>query len=119
MPYITQADRDLVERRLDIFGTNWAPDNAGQLNYLVSTYINNYFAANTLNYANVNEMIGALECMKLELYRLVAGPYENIKADANGPVYTTKVNEPKPRYEPKPIYNDQPYRPNLNRRFDA
>jgi hypothetical protein len=94
MPYITQADRSLVETQLDLFGLDWAPQNAGQLNFLVSTFMQNYMDANGLSYANVNEMVGALECMKLELYRLVAGPYEDIKADSNGPVYRPVVTRP-------------------------
>ena len=72
MPYILPADRKRVDANLGIFGADWAPENAGQLNYLVSTFMQNYMDANGLNYANVNEMVGALECMKLEHYRLVA-----------------------------------------------
>ncbi len=94
MPYILPQDRKRVDANLGIFGTDWAPENAGQLNYLVSTFMQNYLDVNGLDYHNVNEMVGALECMKLELYRLVAGPYEDIKAAANGPVYRPATPRP-------------------------
>ena len=32
--------------------------------------------------------MGALECAKLELYRRVAAPYEDVKIMENGDVYT-------------------------------
>ena len=37
---------------------------------------------------NLNAIIGALECAKLELYRRVAAPYEDDKIIENGDVYT-------------------------------
>jgi len=45
-----------------------------------------------LSYSNVNEIIGALECIKLELYRRVAAPYEDLKIEENGDVYFEKDN---------------------------
>ena len=35
-------------------------------------------------YADINELIGALECAKLEFYRRKAAPYEDKKAVENG-----------------------------------
>jgi hypothetical protein len=46
-----------------------------------------------VRYANVNEMIGALECCKLELYRILIAPYEDVKIDENGGVYQAKMTE--------------------------
>jgi hypothetical protein len=68
-------------------GTEWYPENAGELNFLLSTFIANYLRHNGKNYANVNEMMGALECAKMELYRVVIGPYEDEKIEQNGGVY--------------------------------
>jgi hypothetical protein len=34
-----------------------------------------------------NDVIGALECCKLELYRRMVAPYENTKIKENGDVY--------------------------------
>ena len=90
MPYIPQQQRidihnDLLDDELG--GLNWTPENAGELNFLVSTFIANYIKTKGLKYAVVNEMIGALECAKLELNRVIIGPYEDIKIAENGPVY--------------------------------
>jgi hypothetical protein len=41
----------------------------------------------TLRYAHLNEVIGALECAKLELYRRIAVPYEDQKITESGDVY--------------------------------
>jgi hypothetical protein len=90
MPYIPQQQRidihnDLLDDELG--GLNWTPENAGELNFLVSTFIANYIKTKGLKYAVVNEMIGALECAKMELNRVIVGPYEDIKIQENGPVY--------------------------------
>ena len=90
MPYIPQQQRidihnDLLDDELG--GLNWTPENAGELNFLVSTFIANYIKTKGLKYAVVNEMIGALECAKMELNRVIIGPYEDIKIQENGPVY--------------------------------
>ena len=37
-------------------------------------------------YSKINAIIGILECIKLELYRRVAAPYEDVKAAENGDV---------------------------------
>jgi hypothetical protein len=44
-----------------------------------------------VRYANLNEMIGALECCKLELYRILTAPYEDVKIEENGGVYQAKI----------------------------
>jgi hypothetical protein len=60
----------------------------GELNYQVSKLVNDFLARKGLCYSAINEVIGALECAKLELYARVARPYEDKKAIANGEVYT-------------------------------
>jgi len=40
-----------------------------------------------IRYANINEVIGVLECAKLELYRRIAVPYEDVKKEQSGDVY--------------------------------
>jgi len=40
----------------------------------------------------INEVIGVLECAKLELYRRVAAPYEERKRIENGEVYAVLHN---------------------------
>ena len=62
------------------------PNRAGLLNYSIS-YLMNHIVKDELNYATLNELVGVLECAKLELYRRVASPYEDEKKDSNGDVY--------------------------------
>lgn len=86
MPYIKQEDRDKIKRTLD------NPDQhvydltltSGELNYLITKLCHNYIARNGVNYFTMNEVIGVLECAKLELYRRVLSPYEDIKIKENG-----------------------------------
>ena len=87
MPYIPQTQRNDIHCDLMVDGIDWVPENAGELNFLVSTFIANYIRNCGLKYAVVNEMIGALECAKMELNRVVIGPYEDLKIQENGPVY--------------------------------
>ena len=71
MPYIPQDRRADVLAELREHGTHWSPANAGDLNYVITC----------------NEMMGALECCKLELYRRLVGPYEDEVLEANGDAY--------------------------------
>ena len=81
MSYIHKLDREQIIDGRDI-------ETAGELNFVISTLINKYLTNKGKNYSNINEAIGVLECAKLELYRRVALPYEDIKIEANGDVYT-------------------------------
>ena len=85
MPYVKQSDRP----RLDAGG---AATNAGELNYVITRTIDAYLAEKGVNYAHLNEVIGVLECAKLELYRRIVAGYEDQKiADPeNGEVYTIR-----------------------------
>lgn len=95
MPYITQKDRDKIIDRCDEFGdgeiyTNIQIDNidtAGELNYAITEMMINYLNRKGISYTNMNEVIGVLECAKLELYRRMTAPYEDTKIEENGDVY--------------------------------
>lgn len=82
MPYISQNTRDLVTpvTKDDI-------EKPGELNFAITTLCNDYLKSHGLSYTNINEIIGVLECAKLELYRRVAAPYEDVMLKANGDVY--------------------------------
>ena len=84
MPYIPEIDRPHLVK-----GT-FTPRTAGELNFLL-TYLCDNYLKNDLNYNKINEVIGVLECCKLELYRRIAAPYEDTKIVENGDVYKTKV----------------------------
>ncbi len=81
MPYIVQ------ERRQPVIQDG--PITAGELNFIISDVIDNYILDNEgVSYNRINEVIGVLECAKLELYRRIAAPYEDKKKEENGDVYT-------------------------------
>ena len=81
MPYIETKARE----RIDGGG---APATAGELNYAITRLVDDYLSARGgLRYAHLNEVVGALECAKLELYRRLAVPYEDEKRRETGDVY--------------------------------
>ena len=81
MPYVDK------EARVRLDGAA-APQNAGELNYVITRCVDEYLIQKgSLRYANINEVIGVLECAKLELYRRIAVPYEDGKKEASGDVY--------------------------------
>jgi len=93
MPYIKQEERvdigleDIYKLSEKIRRWN-EPGRAGRLNYTISKLINHiYSLRNNPSYANINEAIGVLECIKQELYRRLAGPYEDKKIEENGDVF--------------------------------
>jgi hypothetical protein len=63
--------------------------NPGNLNYTITKIINAWLG-HTPNYAKYNEVIGVLECAKLELYRRKVSEYEDQKCRENGDVYPKK-----------------------------
>ena len=90
MPYIKQERRHKVVvsngTGFDVRTRDMI--NIGELNFAITTIINDYLESSKLSYAAINEVIGVLECAKLELYRRVASPYEDKKIKENGDVYT-------------------------------
>lgn len=79
MPYIKQMER--------LGCPDFCTTNPGVLNYVISSLIDNYLSEAGVSYSNINEVIGVLECVKLELYRRIAAPYEDKKKEENGDVY--------------------------------
>ena len=79
MPYIPKGERKLALT---------SPFTSGQLNYAITTTVDRFLDQEGVSYASLNAAIGVLECAKLELYRRVAAPYEDIKCAENGDVYT-------------------------------
>lgn len=86
MPYIESVHRSFID-------DGYSPQDAGELNYVISTRVDEYLRRKGLNYSNINEVIGVLECAKQELYRRVAAPYEDEKMEENGDVYTVAPEE--------------------------
>jgi hypothetical protein len=81
MPYITAESREQLDK-------GGKPSTAGELNYAITRLVDDYLILKGgIRYGHVNEVIGALECAKLELYRRIAAPYEDKKLDETGDVY--------------------------------
>ena len=91
MPYIPHEKRELLQHSLASLAAGIIvadqKDQAGVLNYCISALLNEVLKTNGISYRNINELIGVLECAKLELYRRVASPYEDEKIQSNGDVY--------------------------------
>ena len=86
MPYLREKQR---REQLDSGG---GADNGAELHYQFCRMADAYLHRFGLTYANINEVIGAIECAKLEIYRRVAAPYEDQKAVANGDVFHAIVH---------------------------
>jgi hypothetical protein len=87
MPYIAP------DRRAAIDGGEF-PKTAGELNYTITDLVDAYIEKHGLSYSAVNEVVGALECAKLELYRRIAAPYEDQKISTHGDVYKCAGTSP-------------------------
>lgn len=79
MPYIEQEARVRME-------DGRIPENAGELNYAIHLLLENYLYAKGECYQTYNDMMGALEGVKAELYRRRVAPYENKKIQENGDI---------------------------------
>lgn len=80
MPYIETEQRDLI-RSYQIL-----PSTAGQLNYKIHLILEEYANTKGISYQTYNDMIGALEAAKLELYRRAVSSYEDEKIIENGDI---------------------------------
>lgn len=88
MPYVDNSLREDLNSKVSYAGRSI--ETAGELNYLITRLLNEYVNSHGKSYATLNEVIGALECSKLELYRRIVAPYEDLKIEQNGDVYTIK-----------------------------
>lgn len=84
MPYIPENERPPIDAALKHLPANLTP---GQINYLITQVSDQKIEDAGLSYATINDLIGVLECAKLELYRRIAGPYEDLKVSRNGDAY--------------------------------
>lgn len=80
MPYLTQKDKISLEK------IGGGAVSAGELNYSLTQICLNYLG-DSPRYQRYNEIVGALECCKLEFYRRAVAPYEDKKIKENGDVY--------------------------------
>jgi len=83
MPYINQAQRERFVNALQDIKEE-AIETPGNLNYLISTLCHSYLEEVGECYATYNEIIGVLECAKMELYRRKVAGYEDKAIEKNG-----------------------------------
>ena len=81
MPYINKTER-IKFALVDEFN----PKTAGELNYIFTKLALNYIKQHGERYQNYNDIVGALEGAKLELYRKQIASYEDIKCADNGDI---------------------------------
>lgn len=103
MPYIKKEDRKKFindETGIDymsVIADNI--DNPGDFNYVITCLMQDYLVKNGLNYQHLNNLLGAIEGAKLEMYRRIAASYEDKKIDQNGdvlhPVLEMQLNKGK------------------------
>ncbi len=89
MPYILREKRTVLDpavmKLAEAFGVLDDDANfAGNLNYVITRLLS--ILCPKPDYRRFNDMVGALECCKLELYRKKVAPYEDVKERENGPV---------------------------------
>jgi len=91
MPYIKQENRQQIDEIIELavtpFGIGSMLKDAGEINYVITQILLGYVEKMGVRYRHINEVMGAIECAKLELYRRLAGPYEDRKIEENGDVY--------------------------------
>lgn len=87
MPYIKSEKRGKYDKALQelvgILKSLPAEEVDGELNYIVTKILKGVYP---LKYYQLNKAMGVLECIKLEFYRRVAAPYEDVKMKESGDV---------------------------------
>lgn len=82
MPYITVSRREALRPITD------SPiQGPGELNFVFTKLAQQYLRLHGRRYTSYNDIIGALEACKLEMYRRSVVPYENEKIRENSDVY--------------------------------
>ena len=85
MPYIPKKER--VGPGLREVGY-YLPMHIGGLTYMITQLCVDYLESVAEDgYQGLNEIMGALECAKLEFYRRALAPYEDKKIKENGDVF--------------------------------
>ena len=86
MPYVDSLSREKYLSILDEIDA-LAILHPGELNYLITMICLSYIDDHGEQYQTFNDIVGALENAKQELYRRVVVNYEDLKKKENGDVY--------------------------------
>lgn len=101
MPYIKEEFRKELRPLIDALGEKVNeihkkyPEQTrdGLMNFSLSELIAMVYP--NARYTDMNEVVGMLECCKLEYYRKKASPYEDKKEEENGSIRNFDTNGPK------------------------
>ena len=78
MPYIPRSQKEkALEGEIK---------DAGSFNFLIHQLMDEYIEQNGVSYQTYNDIVGAMDCAKMELYRRLVSPYEDKKILLNGDV---------------------------------
>lgn len=87
MPYIEQSRRKELDKDSQLEMIGLGCNSEGELNFVLTSICKGYLEKLGMkNYARFNQVVGAIECCKLELYRRKISPYEDLKIQENGDV---------------------------------
>jgi len=91
MPYIPSQDRPaydgLIDQLAEALAAQPADRRKGHANYVVTQLVRKAWGVHTASgesYSNYADVIGTLECAKLELYRRWVADYEDKAIQKNG-----------------------------------
>jgi len=86
MPYISQESRDDLDPIIDTlrYKVQFSPGADGLISYVIAELMKPYAQG---NFSDMAKGVGVLESSKLEFYRMVVAPYEEIKRLERGDVY--------------------------------
>jgi hypothetical protein len=93
MPYISQEDRNTIDRYLTrLFEEQLDTFSSGQITYILTCICRNWLASRKqakgeLRFDDYSDVLKVLESAKLEYYRRVMVPFEEGKKIVNGDVY--------------------------------
>ena len=87
MPYIKPTGREALDDLLGRALNALEGASKGELNYFITQLVLGRLDDRGITYDELNDAVGVIECVKLELYRRVVAPYEDKKRDENGDVY--------------------------------
>jgi len=74
---------EVLEKLIDLLKSQPIERIDGELNYVITRILKESYP---LRYFNLNRAMGVLESAKLEFYRRVVAPYEDIKIKESGDV---------------------------------
>ncbi len=93
MPYLTDDARakidDHINDLIDVL-VNSDVSVPGGLNYAICRVADGVIAAKGESYSLYNTLLGSVEAAKLEIYRRMVAPYEDVKCQHNGEVFSSQ-----------------------------